>query len=220
MPSNAQKLGHLMLHKTANENTNSVSYYDPDKAKVLKLATSGTAYRHWSSYGQTSASANSTTGVDMNKKFNLNFNAGYQRLMTVMFRGYISGGAYYFSWAIKNFTTGNMVPCMIDGVTGASVYGGTGSNTRRTISTIMGNQTFNCGVRFIGNVHSTSSQMMATFDVSNESHNDQLGLIMNASSGSGTSWYSNPSQTLYAEDLNAWMGVGAAGIQYDLSYAT
>ena len=220
MPSNAQKLGHLMLHKTANENTNSVSYYDPDKAKVLKLATSGTAYRHWSSYGQTSASANSTTGVDMNKKFNLNFNAGYQRLMTVMFRGYISGGAYYFSWAIKNFTTGNMVPCMIDGVTGASVYGGTGSNTRRTISTLMGNQDFNCGVRFIGNVHATSSQMIATFDVSNESHNDQLGLIMNASSGSGTSWYSNPSQTLYAEDLNAWMGVGAAGIQYDLSYAT
>lgn len=209
-----------MLHKTANENTNSVSYYDPDKAKVLKLATSGTAYRHWSSYGQTSASANSTTGVDMNKKFNLNFNAGYQRLMTVMFRGYISGGAYYFSWAIKNFTTGNMVPCMIDGVTGASVYGGTGSNTRRTISTLMGNQDFNCGVRFIGNVHATSSQMIATFDVSNESHNDQLGLIMNASSGSGTSWYSNPSQTLYAEDLNAWMGVGAAGIQYDLSYAT
>ena len=156
----------------------------------------------------------------MNKKFNLNFNAGYQRLMTVMFRGYISGGAYYFSWAIKNFTTGNMVPCMIDGVTGASVYGGTGSNTRRTISTLMGNQDFNCGVRFIGNVHSTSSQMIATFDVSNESHNDQLGLIMNASSGSGTSWYSNPSQTLYAEDLNAWMGVGAAGIQYDLSYAT
>ena len=43
---------------------------------------------------------------------------------------------------------------------------------------------------------------------------------MNASSGSGTSWYSNPSQTLYAEDLNAWMGVGAAAIQYDLSYAT
>ena len=156
----------------------------------------------------------------MNKKFNLNFNAGYQRLMTVMFRGYISGGAYYFSWAIKNFTTGNMVPCMIDGVTGASVYGGTGSNTRRTISTLIGNQTNNCGVRFIGNVHSTSSQMIATFDVSNESHNDQLGLIMNASSGSGTSWYSNPSQTLYAEDLNAWMGVGAAGIQYDLSYAT
>ena len=220
MPSNAQKLGHLMLHKTANENTNSVSYYDPDKAKVLKLATSGTAYRHWSSYGQTTASANSTTGVDMNKKFNLNFNAGYQRLMTVMFRGYISGGAYYFSWAIKNFTTGNMVPCMIDGVTGASVYGGTGSNTRRTVSTLIGNQTYNCGVRFIGNVHATSSQMIATFDVSNESHNDQLGLIMNASSGSGTSWYSNPSQTLYAEDLNAWMGVGAAGIQYDLSYAT
>lgn len=220
MPSNAQKLGHLMLHKTANENTNSVSYYDPDKARVQKLATSGTAYRHWSDYSQTTASANSTTGVDMNKKFNLNFNAGYQRLMTVMFRGYISGGAYYFSWAIKNFTTGNMVPCMLNGVTGASVYGGTGSNTRRTISTLIGNQTYNCGVRFIGNVHATSSQMIATFDVSNESHNDQLGLIMNASSGSGTSWYSNPSQTLYAEDLNAWMGVGAAGIQYDLSYAT
>ena len=106
-----------MLHKTANENTNSVSYYDPDKAKVQKLATSGTAYRHWSDYSQSSASANSTTGVDMNKKFNLNFNAGYQRLMTVMFRGYISGGAYYFSWAIKNFTTGNMVPCMLNGVT-------------------------------------------------------------------------------------------------------
>ena len=158
--------------------------------------------------------------LKMNKKFNLDFNQGYQRLMTVMFRGYISGGAYYFSWAIKNFTTGNMVPCMINGVNGASVYGGTGSNTRRTISTLMGNQDFNCGVRFIGNVHATSSQMMATFDVSNESHNDQLGLIMNASSGSGTSWYSNPSQTLYAEDLNAWMGVGAAAIQYDLSYAT
>ena len=220
MPSNAQKLGHLMLHKTANENTNSVSYYDPDKAKVQKLATSGTAFRHWTSYGQSSASANKDDGVDMNKKFNLDFNQGYQRLLTVMFRGYISGGAYYFSWAIKNFTTGNMVPCMIHDVYAASVYGGSGSNSRRTISTIQGNQDFNCGVRFIGNVHSTSSQMISTFDVSNESDNDQLGLVMAASSGSGTSWVSNASQTLYAEDLNAWMGVGAAGIQYDLSYAS
>ena len=208
-----------MLHKTANENTNSVSYYDPDKTRVQKLATSGTAYRHWTDLSSSSASANSTSGVDMNKKFNLNFQAGYQRLMTVMFRGYISGGAYYFSWAIKNFTTGNMVPCMIDGVTGASVYGGTGSNSRRTISTIMGNQDFNCGVRFVGNVHQTSSQLIATFDVSNESHNDQLGLIMAASSGSGTSWYSNASQTLYASDLNAWMGAGSAGLEYDLTHA-
>lgn len=219
MPSNAQKLGHLMLHNES-DHTDSISYYNPNRTRIQKVATSGTAYRHWSFYNQSAQSANSASGVDMGMKFNLNFGAGYQRLLTVMFRGYISGGAYYFSWAIKNFTTGNMVPCMIHDVYAASVYGGSGSNSRRTISTIQGNQDFNCGVRFIGNVHSTSSQMISTFDVSNESDNDQLGLVMAASSGSGTSWVSNASQTLYAEDLNAWMGVGAAGIQYDLSYAS
>ena len=64
-----------------------------------------------------------------------------------------------------------------------------------------------------------SSQIFATFDLSNESHGDSVGLVMAASSGSGTSWYSNPSQTLYAENLNAWFGAGAAGMQYDLSYS-
>ena len=216
MPSNAQKLGHLMLHNES-DHTDSISYYNPNRTRIQKLVTSGTAWRNWTSLGVSSASANSASGVDMNKKFTLDFNNGYPRVMTVAFRAYISGGSYYFSWAFKNFTTGNMIPNMIHDMYGASVYGGSGSNSRRTISTIQGNQEFNCGVRFIGNVHSMSSQIFATFDLSNESHGDSVGLIMAASSGAGTSWYSNASQTLYAENLNGWMGVGAAGMQYNLT---
>lgn len=218
MPSNAQKLGHLMLHNES-DHTDSISYYNPNRTRIQKLMTSGTSPRVWSSLGVSSASANSASGVDMNKKYTLNFNVGYPRLMTVAFRAYISAGTYYFSWAFKNFTTGNMVPNMIHDVNNASIYGGSGSNTRRTISTIQGNQDFNCAVKFIGDVHNMSSQIFATFDLSNESHGDSVGLVMAASSGSGTSWYSNPSQTLYAENLNAWFGAGAAGMQYDLSYS-
>ena len=205
-----------MLHN-GSDHTDSISYYNPNRTRIQKLMTSGTSPRVWNSLGVSSASANSASGVDMNKKYTLNFNRGYPRLMTVAFRGYISGGTYYFSWAIKNFTTGNMIPTMIHDVDNASEYGGSGSNTRRTISTIQGNQEFNCGVVFIGNVHNMSSQLFATFDMSNESHGDSVGLVMAASSGAGTSWYSNPSQTLYAENLNAWMGVGAAGMQYNLT---
>ena len=207
-----------MLHNES-DHTDSISYYNPNRTRIQRLVTSGTSPRVWNSLGVSSASANSATGVDMNKKYTLNFNRGFPRLMTVAFRGYISGGTYYFSWGIKNFTTGNMIPTMIHDVNLASVYGGSGSNTRRTISTIQGNQEFNCGVLFIGNVHNMSSQIFATFDLANESHDDSVGLVMAASSGSGTSWYSNPSQTLYAENLNAWFGVGAAGMQYDLSYS-
>ena len=205
-----------MLHNES-DHTDSISYYNPNRTRIQKLMTSGTSPRVWNSLGVSSASANSASGVDMNKKYTLNFNRGYPRLMTVAFRGYISGGTYYFSWAIKNFTTGNMIPTMIHDVDNASEYGGSGSNTRRTISTIQGNQEFNCGVVFIGNVHNMSSQLFATFDMSNESHGDSVGLVMAASSGAGTSWYSNPSQTLYAENINAWMGVGAAGMQYNLT---
>ena len=208
-----------MLHKVDSDNADAISYYNPDRARIQKLVTSGTSRKVWSSQGTSSASVSVSTGQDMNKKYTLDFNNGYPRIMTVTYKGYISGGPYYFSWALKNFTTGNMIPNMIHDVKGGSIYGGTGSNTRRTISTLAGNLEYNCGIVFTGGVHNLSSQLFATFDLSYESHGDVIGLVMNASSGGGSSWYSTGGQTLYASHLVAWMGSGGAGIQYDLDYA-
>ena len=53
-----------MLHNES-DHTDSISYYNPNRTRIQKVATSGTAYRHWSFYNQSAQSANSASGVDM-----------------------------------------------------------------------------------------------------------------------------------------------------------
>ena len=81
--------------------------------------------------------------------------------MSVTMTGYITSGTYYWSWALKNTTTGNFVPI----VGRAGRYAA--SAKTRTVSTIQGNQSMNCVAPYVGSVHSYASQNWVTFDASN-----------------------------------------------------
>ena len=204
MTSLAQKLGHLMLH---NDGDRSLAFREPIGGKITKVPAP--YYGHLvDKPAQVQHSANSANGVGSGKTMNYRNNRGC-RLISVTCQGYISSGTYYWSWALKNTTSGEFLPLVSHGITGASA----GAKTR-TVSTIQGNQTRNCVVPYRGGVHNMSSQNWAVFDASDEADQSTLEFWYAADDGSGSQWYDNASQTLYVKEV--LFGYGAVtGVQYD-----
>ena len=211
MASLGQKLGHLMLH-SANNLDNAVSFRNPTTSRIQKLPAPQATWRVNNS-AAASVSASSADGVGTGKTFGYTGHTTFSNsLISATFTGYISSGTYYWSWAIKNTTTGNFLPI----VSGGPYYA---SNAKtRTISTIQGNQTMNCVAPYQGSVHSYASQNWVTFDASNESSGNTFELWVAASDQPGGTWYANASQTIYAKEFVMCYGM-VTGMQYDHTYS-
>jgi len=203
MTSNAQKLGNLMLHG----GDRGILFRDTNSNRIGSVVSPHWGRRH-NHEGQTSASASSANGVYLGRSLTYasNMESPY---VSITLQGYISSGTYYWSWALWNGTQSHFVPLAVHDQPNYSK-----SAKTRTISTIMGNQTYNCVVPYIGAVHNTSSQSWATFDCRNESNGDALYIYGAADNGSGETWYSNSSQTIYIREVLIGYGF-VTGTQYD-----
>ena len=196
-----------MLHSASNLD-HAVSFRNPATSRIQKLPAPMGTWR-WNSSAAVNVSTNSAQGVTSGKTFGYNGHTTYgNSLVSVTLTGYITSGTYYWSWALKNTTTGNFLPIVSRGG-----YYASGAKTR-SISTIQGNQTHNCVVPYVGGVHNNSSQNWASFDASNESNGDTFQFWFAADDGAGSTWYANASQTLYVSEI-IWAYGTVQGIQYD-----
>ena len=211
MASLAQKLGHLMLH-SANNKDHAISFRNPATSRIQKLPAPQATWRVNNS-AVASVSTNSADGVGTGKNFGYTGHTTFNNsLISATFTGYISSGTYYWSWAIKNTTTGNFLPIVSRGG-----YYASGAKTR-SISTIQGNQTMNCVAPYQGSVHSYASQNWVTFDASNESSGNTFELWVAASDQPGGQWYANAGQTIYVKEFVVCYGM-VTGMQYDHTYS-
>ena len=211
MASLAQKLGHLMLH-SANNLDHAVSFRNPATSRIQKLPAPMGTWR-WNSSAAVNVSTNSAQGVGSGKSFGYNGHTTYgNALVSVTMTGYITSGTYYWSWALKNTTTGNFLPIVSRGG-----YYASGAKTR-SISTIQGNQTMNCVAPYVGSVHSYASQNWVTFDASNESSGNTFEIWVSASDQPGSTWYDNAGQSVYIKEAVMCYGT-VTGMQYDHTYS-
>tara|TARA_R100001510_G_scaffold22121_1_gene19366 strand:- start:300 stop:929 length:630 start_codon:yes stop_codon:yes gene_type:complete len=203
MTSNAQKLGDLMLHG----GDRGILFSDTNSNRISSVVSPHWA-RRYNYEGQTSASASSANGVYLGRSFNYQTNME-SPYISVTLQGYISSGTWYWSWALWNGTQNHFVPLAVHDMPNYSQNAKT-----RTISTIQGNQTMNCVVPYFGHVHLMGSQSWATFDFRNESDGDAIYIYGAADNGSGQTWYSNSSQTIYIKEVLIGYGF-VTGTQYD-----
>lgn len=211
MTSNAQKLGNLMLH-SANNLDHAISFRNPATNKIQKLPAPQATWRV-NNATAVSVSTNSAQGVGTGKNFGYTGHTTFNNsLISVTFVGYITSGTYYWSWAMKNTTTGNFLPIVSEGGYYAS------SAKTRSISTIQGNQTRKCVAPYQGSVHSYASQNWVTFDASNESSGNTIELWVAASDQPGGTWYDNAVQTVYVKEFVMCYGM-VTGFQYDHTFA-
>ena len=211
MASLGQKLGHLMLH-SANNLDHAVSFRNPATSRIQKLPAPQATWRY-NNAGANGVSANSAQGVGTGRDFGYTGHTTFNNsLVSVTLTGYITSGTYYWSWALKNTTTGNFVPIVSRGG-----YYSAGAKTR-TVSTIQGNQTMNCVAPYQGSVHSYASQNWVTFDCSNESSGNNFEVWVSASDQPGSTWYDNAGQTIYVKEVVQCYGM-VTGMQYDHTYS-
>ena len=212
MTSNAQKLGNLMLH-SANSYDDAIAFRNPRNNKIQKVTIPQSAHRTRYS-GSFSSTSDSTDGKAM-CSLDLQRSHYGQMILSVTFEGYITSGSWYWSWGLYNNDTSNFLP-----IIGQSIGNYAVSHAKnRTTSGLMGNQTDNCIVPYVGHVHTWSSQNWVAFDASNEGATNNIQLRMAAASGAGDTWYSNASQTLYARNVT-WVYGTVTGNQYDNTFST
>lgn len=202
--SKAKQLGDLMLNWS--DNGRYLNFYNKNTAKFQPHPIAQSAYRS-GSLGTGSNTATSANGLQMKNLGTYSANDG-NRIYSVMFKGYISTGSHYFTWGLWNRTqTHWCVP--VDQGNGYIVP--TGAAWQRTISGV----TYNCAITYRGSVHQNSSQTIAAFDLSHETHGDTMDLYMAASNSAGTAPAASASQTLYADDALMFNGT-ASGIQFEM----
>ena len=212
MASLAQKLGHLMLH-SASDWDQSIAFRNQTSSRIDKIPVPQATWV-FNNASATNVSTNSAQGVSTGRSttFNGKSSTFAHSLMSVTMTGYITSGTYYWSWALKNTTTGNFVP-----IVGRAGRYASGAKTR-TVSTIQGNQSMNCVAPYRGSVHSYASQNWVTFDCSNETNGDNLEVWVAASDQPGGTWYDNASQSVYIKEVVMCYGY-VTGFQYDHTYA-
>ena len=110
-------------------------------------------------------------------------------MLSVTFHGYISSGAYYWTWRIYDTTDNNVVLPV-----GASKKSGWYGNADGTGG----------GFSFRGSVHSASQQPAQCFDITGRDNHNVI-LQMHGSNGGGSS-VSTSSQTLYADQIFFYAG--------------
>ena len=109
-------------------------------------------------------------------------------MCSLTFFGYISAGAYYWTWRLFDVTDNSIVQ-PITGPSSYQWYGASGAG----------------GFSYTGSVHSHTNQAARVFDVTGRGGNG-ITLEMSASNGSGTSLQTNASQTLYADQIFLYAG--------------
>ena len=109
-------------------------------------------------------------------------------MCSLTFFGYISAGAYYWTWRLFDVTDNSIVQ-PITGPSSYQWYGASGAG----------------GFSYTGSVHSHTNQAARVFDVTGRGGNG-ITLEMSASNGSGTSLQTNASQTLYADNIFLYAG--------------
>ena len=202
--SKAKQLGDLMLNWSTNGRY--INYYNQERNKFQPHPIAQSAYLK-GSLGSSSNSASSADGVQMKNLGSYNSDRG-SRIWSVMFKGYISSGGYYFTWGLWNRTQSRWCVPIAQGNDDIIAQG---SAWNRTINGV----TYNCNIRYKGSVHQNSSQTIAAFDLSYENDGDTMDLYLAASNSSGGTPAANPSQTLYADDALFFNGL-ATGIQYEM----
>lgn len=200
--SKAKQLGDLMLNYDSTKQY--MSFYNQNYSGPQVLMPAGGDLYTYSA--GTSSDTASTTHVQM-KAFTYSDTRG-SKIYSIMFKSYISSGSYYYSWAVKNRTTGNFIPPVFYNHTSL-----TGSAATRTIDGVVRK----CQFGLEGSTHNLSSQPMVAFDFSNESNGDTIDIVMSADvNGNGDTLTTNASQTLYLSNLTVLSGLHS-GIQYGLT---
>ena len=121
-------------------------------------------------------------------------------LMSVTFFGYISSGAYYWTWRIYDNTDSDVV--MPVGISKDYRWNGNSDGTGG-------------GFQYQGAVHSHSQQSARVFDVSGRDGNT-LQLQLHGSSQPGDT-INTSSQTLYADQI-FWYGGAMTGMHNETGY--
>lgn len=204
--SKAKQLGDLMLNWSSNGRY--INYYNQNTAKFQPHPTAQSAY-YSGSLGSGSNSASSANGVQMKNLGSYQSDRG-TRIWSVMYKGYISAGSYYFTWGLWNRTQGHW--CVPVDQQNQDIVPSGPVAWQRTINGV----TYNCNIIYKGSVHQNSSQTIAAFDLSHENDGDTMDLYMAASNSSGSTPAVNGSQTLYADDALMFNGM-ASGIQFEMT---
>jgi len=112
----------------------------------------------------------------------------WANMCSLTFFGYISSGAWYWTWRLFDVTDNSIV----QPITGPSSYQWHGANDTG-------------GFSFTGSVHSNTNQAARVFDITGRGGNG-ITLEMSASNGAGSSLQTNASQTLYADQIFLYAG--------------
>jgi hypothetical protein len=112
----------------------------------------------------------------------------WANMCSLTFEGYISGGAYYWTWRLFDVTDNSIVQ-PITGPSSYEWYGASGTG----------------GFTFKGYVHTSSNQPARVFDITGRGGNG-ITLEMSASNGAGSVLQTNASQTLYADQVFLYAG--------------
>jgi hypothetical protein len=112
----------------------------------------------------------------------------WANMCSLTFFGYISAGAYWYTWRLFDVTDNSIV----QPITGPSSYDWWGTSGTG-------------GFRFTGSVHSNTNQAARVFDVTGRGGNG-ITLEMSASNSQGSVLNTNASQTLYADQIFLYAG--------------
>ena len=172
-----------------------------DAVTQAKMNALGSSLYSWDA---SAASATGTGWRTMSSTMTLPDDAtlasSWANMMSVTFKGYISGGTWYWTWRIYDVTDNSVVQ-PISGPSSQHWYGG-GSGTG--------------GFRFRGYVHGYSHQPARVFDVTGRGGNG-MTLEMRPSNGSGDVPQTNSSQTLYADQI-FWYSGAMTGMHLEDGY--
>jgi len=112
----------------------------------------------------------------------------WANMCSLTFFGYISAGAYYWTWRLFDVTDNSIVQ-PITGPSSYQWYGASGTG----------------GFSYTGSVHSNTNQAARVFDITGRGGNG-ITLEMSASNGAGSVLQTNASQTLYADQIFLYAG--------------
>ena len=193
--SNARNLANLLGTNT----TITASKIATDAVTASKIATDAVTHTKIHALGSmlytwdSSVSSASATGYrTMSDTFTLpsdsDLEQSWANMCSLTFSGYISGGAYYYTWRLFDVTDNSIV----QPITGPSSYQWYGAGVTG-------------GFGFKGYVHSSSNQPARVFDITGRGGNG-ITLEMSAANSAGSTLYTNASQTLYADQVFLYAG--------------
>lgn len=206
--SKARNLGDAFIETTDG----ALKWYSPNAGKmVASTAVMGTNYLYYDMLSITGVNGGSQHAVVTS------FSANTVRspFITMMCKGYISSGTYYWSWNLYNSTQGFTL-CPLSQATNNSSYTGQFGSATTSNANMFGT-TVNTQIGQWGATHSISSQHNVVFDISQCTTGDTIQVRLSCdNNGQGGTLNTNGSQTIYMDDIRIWTGV-VGGADYSLT---